>query len=123
MLIELLARKPLPIVTLAPTSILAPSPLSLQPVSERRVRKWAFSCWDMLRDPVGRDHFKHFLEKEYATENLLFVEAVWGMKKMAQRDVADECRKIWTTYLGAGEECSPLADPTPSIRAKYALSG
>ena len=29
-----------------------------------------------------------FLEKEYATENLYFVEAVWKMKKLASKDVA-----------------------------------
>ncbi len=64
------------------------------------MRKWGFSCWDLLQDPVGRDHFRSFLEKEYATENLLFVEAVWGMKKLAQKDVAEECSTIWKQFLG-----------------------
>ena len=73
-------------------------------VAERRVKRWAFSCWDMLKDPVGHDHFRAFLEKEYATENLLFVEAVWKMKKMAQKDVAEECRRIWRQFLGPGAE-------------------
>ena len=54
-------------------------------VAERRVRRWSFSCWDMLKDPIGHDHFKAYLEKEYATENLLFVEAVWKMKKLASK--------------------------------------
>ena len=54
-------------------------------VAERRVRRWSFSCWDMLKDPIGHDHFKAYLEKEYATENLLFVEAVWKMKKLAAK--------------------------------------
>jgi hypothetical protein len=61
-------------------------------VPERRVKRWGFSCWELLKDPIGHDHFKSFLEKEYATENLLFVEAVWNMKKLSQKDVADECR-------------------------------
>ena len=39
----------------------------------------------MLKDPIGHDHFKAYLEKEYATENLLFVEAVWKMKKLASK--------------------------------------
>ena len=60
---------------------------SKEQVAERRVRRWGFSCWDLLRDPVGHDHFRQFLEKEYATENLLFVEAVWRMKKMADSEV------------------------------------
>jgi len=73
-------------------------------VAERRVRRWSFSCWDMLKDPIGHDHFKAYLEKEYATENLLFVEAVWKMKKLAAKDVAEECRRIWSTFLGPGAE-------------------
>ena len=54
-------------------------------VAERRVRRWSISCRDMLKDPIGHDHFKAYLEKEYATENLLFVEAVWKMKKLAAK--------------------------------------
>ena len=56
-------------------------------VAERRVRRWSFSCWDMLKDPIGHDHFKAYLEKEYATENLLFVEAVWKMKRLASKGI------------------------------------
>jgi regulator of G-protein signaling len=73
-------------------------------MAERRVRRWAFSCWDLLKDPVGHDHFRAFLEKEYATENLLFVEDVWRMKKMAERDVAAECKRIWKQFLAPGAE-------------------
>jgi hypothetical protein len=40
-------------------------------VPERRVKRWGFSCWELLKDPIGHDHFKSFLEKEYATENLV----------------------------------------------------
>eukprot|EP00095_Tigriopus_kingsejongensis_P000221 maker-scaffold55_size446313-snap-gene-1.14 protein:Tk00221 transcript:maker-scaffold55_size446313-snap-gene-1.14-mRNA-1 annotation:"regulator of g-protein signaling 7 isoform x1" len=77
---------------------------SREQVAERRIRRWAFSCWEMLKDPVGHDHFKAFLEKEYATENLLFVEAVWKMKKQSQKDVAEECQRIWKQFLGPGAE-------------------
>lgn len=77
---------------------------SREQVAERRVRRWAFSCWELLKDPVGHDHFRAFLEKEYATENLLFVEAVWRMKKLAQRDVAQECQRIWAQFLAHGAE-------------------
>ncbi len=27
-------------------------------IAERRVRRWAFSCWDLLKDPIGHDHFR-----------------------------------------------------------------
>ena len=31
-------------------------------VAERRVIRWGFSCWELLKDPVGHEHFKSFLE-------------------------------------------------------------
>ena len=45
------------------------------------------SGWELLKDPAGRDHFLSFLEKEYATENLLFVESVWHLKKLPASEV------------------------------------
>ena len=50
---------------------------------------WTFWIlgWELLKDPAGRDHFHSFLEKEYATENLLFVESVWHLKKLPASEV------------------------------------
>ncbi len=31
----------------------------------------------------------------FFAENLLFVESVWNMKKLAEKDIADECHSIW----------------------------
>ena len=36
------------------------------------------------------------------TENLFFVEAVWRMKKLAQKDVAEKCGRIWLHFLAPG---------------------
>lgn len=36
----------------------------------RRVRRWAFSLKELLRDPAGREQFMKFLEKEFSAENL-----------------------------------------------------
>lgn len=48
--------------------------LSLSPYSKevpvRRVKRWAFSLRELLNDPIGRDQFTKFLEKEYSGENL-----------------------------------------------------
>ena len=46
--------------------------------------------WELLKDPAGRDHFLSFLEKEYATENLLFVESVWHLKKLPVSEVKEK---------------------------------
>jgi regulator of G-protein signaling len=36
----------------------------------RRVKRWAFSLQELLADPVGREQFVKFLDKEFSTENL-----------------------------------------------------
>lgn len=36
----------------------------------KRVRRWAFSLQELLKDPVGKEHFTKFLEKEFSSENL-----------------------------------------------------
>ena len=51
------------------------------------LRSSIFTGWELLKDPAGRDHFLSFLEKEYATENLLFVESVWHLKKLPASEV------------------------------------
>jgi len=39
-------------------------------IPQRRVRRWSFSIQELVKDPAGRDHFLHFLEKEFSAENL-----------------------------------------------------
>lgn len=36
----------------------------------RRVKRWGFDLRELLNDPVGREQFTKFLEKEYSGENL-----------------------------------------------------
>lgn len=36
----------------------------------RRVKRWSFSLRELLHDPIGREQFTKFLEKEYSSENL-----------------------------------------------------
>lgn len=40
-------------------------------VPMRRCKRWAFSMRELLKDPMGREQFAKFLEKEYSYENLL----------------------------------------------------
>lgn len=39
-------------------------------ISARRVKRWAFSLKELLQDPIGREHFVKFLDKEFSGENL-----------------------------------------------------
>ena len=38
--------------------------------SVRRVKRWAFALQEVLADPLGKQHFMKFLEKEFSSENL-----------------------------------------------------
>ena len=42
-------------------------------IPARRVKRWAFSLQELLQDPVGREHFVKFLDKEFSGENLKWV--------------------------------------------------
>ncbi|CAG0900888.1 unnamed protein product, partial [Cyprideis torosa] len=69
-------------------------------ISAKRVRRWAFSIHELLKDPVGRDHFVKFLEKEYSGENLKFWEDVQALRRLPEREVKEYSQKIWDEYLG-----------------------
>ncbi|XP_013383329.1 regulator of G-protein signaling 7 [Lingula anatina] len=43
---------------------------TMKDLPQRRVKKWTFSIYELLKDPAGRDHFGKFLAKEFSGENL-----------------------------------------------------
>ncbi|XP_043462739.1 regulator of G-protein signaling 7 isoform X2 [Leptopilina heterotoma] len=71
----------------------------------RRVRRWAFGLNELLRDPVGREQFERFLDKEFSGENLKFWEAVQELKTLPQRVVEAKVEEIWNEYLGPEASC------------------
>lgn len=48
-------------------------PIYRKEISTRRVKRWAFSLQELLQDPVGREQFIRFLDKEFSGENLKYV--------------------------------------------------
>ena len=75
-----------------------------------------FSGWELLKDPDGRDHFLSFLEKEYATENLLFVESVWHLKKLPASEVL-------LRFFSQNKRFREFIPINPRWRSSAALSG
>ncbi|XP_022247561.1 regulator of G-protein signaling 7-like isoform X2 [Limulus polyphemus] len=69
-------------------------------VPPRRVRRWAFSLQELLKDPAGREQFIKFLEKEFSAENLMFWDAVQELKQVHSKDVPVKVQEIWNEYLG-----------------------
>ncbi|XP_042874072.1 regulator of G-protein signaling 7-like [Penaeus japonicus] len=70
-------------------------------IPTKRVRRWAFSVQELLKDPIGRDQFVKFLEKEFSGENLMFLNAVQELKCLPQKDVHDKVQAIWDQFLAA----------------------
>lgn len=79
-------------------------------ISSRRVKRWAFSLQELLADPVGREHFIKFLDKEFSGENLKFWEAVQELKALPQKDVQDKVNEIWVEYLAPDASCPVNVD-------------
>ncbi|XP_008206364.1 regulator of G-protein signaling 7 isoform X1 [Nasonia vitripennis] len=74
-------------------------------VSARRVKRWAFSLQELLADPVGRDQFIRFLDKEFSGENLKFWEAVHHLKTLPQKEVREQVTEIWNEFLSPDASC------------------
>ncbi|XP_060515802.1 regulator of G-protein signaling 7 [Cylas formicarius] len=74
-------------------------------ISARRVRRWAFSLQELLADPIGREHFERFLDKEFSGENLKFWEAVQELKALPQSQVQKKVLEIWDYFLASDAKC------------------
>ncbi|KAK2707611.1 regulator of G-protein signaling 7-like isoform X2 [Artemia franciscana] len=85
-------------------------------LTNKRVRRWAFSLHELLNDPLGREHFVKYLEKEFSSENLRFWEAVQDLKQLHQRAVATRSREIWSEFLGTEATC-PVNIDSKSLEA------
>ncbi|XP_022700723.1 regulator of G-protein signaling 7-like isoform X1 [Varroa jacobsoni] len=75
-------------------------------IAPRRVRRWAFSLNELLRDPAGKEQFFQFLEKEFSAENLKFWEAVQELRRQVHsKEVATTVQEIWNEYLASDANC------------------
>ncbi|KAA0184476.1 hypothetical protein HAZT_HAZT004331 [Hyalella azteca] len=76
-------------------------------IPTRRVRRWGFGVQELLKDPLGREQFTKFLEKEFSAENLMFLTAVQELKALPQKSVAEKVQAIWDEFL-APEASAPV---------------
>ncbi|XP_064621614.1 regulator of G-protein signaling 7-like isoform X10 [Lineus longissimus] len=75
---------------------------NLKDVPQRRVKRWAFSVFELLKDPAGRDQFSKFLDKEFSGENLKFWEACQELKSVSQSNVHKKVQEIYSAFLAPG---------------------
>ncbi|XP_063724497.1 regulator of G-protein signaling 7-like isoform X3 [Symsagittifera roscoffensis] len=76
--------------------------------STRRVKRWAFSIDEVLRDPAGKEQFAKFLAKEYSIENLNFYNQVHELKKVSEKEVVEKVKAIWAEFLDPNSALSPV---------------
>ncbi|XP_017869788.1 PREDICTED: regulator of G-protein signaling 7 [Drosophila arizonae] len=91
-------------------------------VPVRRVKRWAFSLRELLNDPIGRDQFTKFLEKEYSGENLKFWESVQEMKALPQSEIKEAIQKIWQEFLAPDAPCPVNVDSKSVELAREAVN-
>ncbi|XP_036346146.1 regulator of G-protein signaling 7-like [Rhagoletis pomonella] len=88
----------------------------------RRVKRWGFSLRELLNDPVGREQFTKFLEKEYSGENLKFWESVQQMKTLPQSEIKEAIHKIWQEFLAPDAPCPVNVDSKSVELAREAVN-
>lgn len=68
-------------------------------LSVRRVKRWSFSIYELLKDPVGLEEFQRWLEKEFSAENLRFWQACQELKGAPIRELRQRVSDIYNQYL------------------------
>ncbi|XP_057380468.1 regulator of G-protein signaling 7-like isoform X1 [Daphnia carinata] len=90
-------------------------------IQSKRVRRWAFSLQELLKDPVGKEHFTKFLEKEFSSENLKFWEAAQGLKALPSSQVGARAMEIWNEFLGPEAKCPVNVDSKSHEATRLAM--
>jgi regulator of G-protein signaling len=95
-------------------------------LTTRRVKRWAFSLDEVLRDPAGKEQFPKFLAKQYSSENLNFYNVVSELKSTSEKEVVEKVKEIWNEFLDANSSNPVNIDSKcmdSTRRAVYASPG
>lgn len=86
------------------------------------MKRWGFSLRELLIDPVGREQFSKFLDKEFSGENLKFWESVQSMKAQPQSKVKEAAHAIYLEFLATDAACPVNVDSKSMELARLAVS-
>ncbi|KAI5694997.1 hypothetical protein M8J75_009280 [Diaphorina citri] len=96
------------------------SPLVEVP-TEKRVRRWALSIEDLIKDPTGLAEFTSYLRKEYSHENIRFWLMVTELRRSAQSKIPAKVKEIFDEFLKAGAPCEVNIDGRTMERTQTEL--
>uniref|UniRef100_A0A1I8GYV1 RGS domain-containing protein n=1 Tax=Macrostomum lignano TaxID=282301 RepID=A0A1I8GYV1_9PLAT len=71
-------------------------------LTPRQVKLWGTSFDFLLRDPAGREYFRHFLTREFSSENLRFWLAVQDYKFGPVSQLHARMESIFAEFLASG---------------------
>lgn len=66
----------------------------------KRVKRWSFSLRELLNDPVGREQFTKFLDKEFSGENLKYFIS---LQFLQIRLIFETFKKQFIVFLDSGK--------------------
>ncbi|CAH1408424.1 unnamed protein product [Nezara viridula] len=73
--------------------------------TEKRVKKWALSFENLIKDPTGIQEFTNYLKKEYSHENIRFWLSVQELRHCSLKQVPEKVNKIYEEFLATGAPC------------------
>ncbi|WAR19436.1 RGS6-like protein [Mya arenaria] len=76
--------------------------MSARDIPLRRVKRWAFSVEELLKDPAGKDQFSKFLDKEFSGENLKFWLACQELRGVKLSELHERVHEIYSEFLAPG---------------------
>lgn len=73
--------------------------------TEKRVRRWALSMEELIKDVTGNSEFTTYLRKEYSHENIRFIQSVTALRWGSIKNVEDKVKAIYDEFLKPGAPC------------------
>ncbi|CAG9803598.1 unnamed protein product [Chironomus riparius] len=73
--------------------------------TEKRVKRWAISIEELVKDPTGQLEFTTYLRKEYSHENIRFWSAVNDLRRSSHSQITRKAREIYSEFLEPGAPC------------------
>ncbi|XP_067013366.2 regulator of G-protein signaling 7 isoform X2 [Anabrus simplex] len=96
------------------------SPLVEVP-TEKRIKRWALSIEELVKDPTGLQEFTTYLRKEYSHENIRFWMAVNDLRRSSQSQIHHKVSEIFDEFLAPGAPCEINIDGKTMERVQMEL--
>ncbi|BHF58610.1 hypothetical protein SprV_0100156200 [Sparganum proliferum] len=91
-------------------------------ISPEQIKRWETSFSNLLNDLNGLLLFEAFLKTEFSEENIQFWKACEDYRKLPQKEMAAEARRIYQTYLSVQSPREVNLDSKTRLKTISALN-